>query len=510
MVTLLLLTSVSLIARATVETVSVSNFTTTPMVSAGFDLSAILHSNGTVWTWGRNANGQLGDGTTVNRNIPVQVQNLNNVTAIGASTEHTVALRYDGTVWAWGGNFSGRLGDGTTTRRLTPVQVLGLNNIIAIAVGNNHTVALCYNGTVWTWGRNLDGQLGDGTTTDRFTPIQVQNLSNIIAITASGSNTVALRSDGTVWAWGGNFRGQLSTNTTVELSPVQVQGLNNITAIASGENRILALHSNGTVWSLGNNSLGQLGNGTWSDNRYVAPIQAQGLSDIANITARNNSTIAFRNDGTVWAWGSFGQHLSGETLVNSMTPMQINSDNNIIDVTLSNDHAIIINDDGYALAWGLNHLGQLGNGRLESQVSPVRVLGGATGDQFFNVFSTNIASPTIPVTGVTIAGTATRNLTTGQTLQLSATVAPANATNRNVTWTSSNTAVVTVNANGLVTARDIGTTTITARTIDGNFTASITITVERNTDTIFGTGWESTPLNWIMFFVLFGWIWMWF
>ena len=148
-------------------------------VAAGGEQSLALKSDGTVWAWGRNDVGQLGDGTTAERHTPVQVHTLNGVTAIAAGQAHNLALKSDGTVWAWGGNDAGQLGDGTTTTpRPSPVQVHNLNGVTCVDAGDNHSLARKSDGTVWAWGGNGDGQLGDGNPTSfRPSPVQVHNLS---------------------------------------------------------------------------------------------------------------------------------------------------------------------------------------------------------------------------------------------------------------------------------------------------------------------------------------------
>jgi len=297
---------------------------------------------GTVWAWGANSYGKLGDGTTTDRQLtPVQVRGeggvgfLNNIIAISAGYEHTVALRNDGTVWAWGSNGNGRLGDNTTTDRLTPVQVRGegavgfIDNITAISAGNAHTVALRNDGTVWAWGSNVNGRLGDGTTTRRTTPVQVRGegavgfLNNITAISAGNGYTAALRNDGTVWAWGSNNYGQLGDGTTTNRhTPVQVRGeeavgfLNNITAIsAAGESHTVALRNDGTVWAWGRNYFGQLGDGTsgWDFNRYT-PVQVRGVDGVGflyltplpvNLTIDLGASIVISPPLTVAHGGSF-------------------------------------------------------------------------------------------------------------------------------------------------------------------------------------------------------------
>ena len=189
------------------------------------DHTLALKSDGTVWAWGSNSYGQLGDNTTVTRYTPVQTQNLSGITAISTGFQHSLALKSDSTVWAWGCNLIGRLGDNTTTDRHTPVQVQNLSGITAISAGHGQSLALKSDGTVWAWGANNAGALGDGTTIARYIPVQILNLSSITYICSGQYNSLALKSDGTVWAWGANSAGELGDNTTSKrLAPVQVVG----------------------------------------------------------------------------------------------------------------------------------------------------------------------------------------------------------------------------------------------------------------------------------------------
>ncbi len=205
-----------------------NNQPTVKAIAAGAYHTVALKNDGTVWAWGWNDCGQLGDGTTTNRTIPVQVKGISDVVAIAAGMYHTVALKNDGTVWAWGVNEYGKLGDGTTNNSFTPVQVNGISNVKAIAAGAYHTVALKNDGTVWTWGYNHYGELGNGTTVDSSTPVQVKGISDVKAIAAGACHTVALKNDGTVWAWGCNYDGELGNGTAVDSStPVQVKWQNN-------------------------------------------------------------------------------------------------------------------------------------------------------------------------------------------------------------------------------------------------------------------------------------------
>src|SRR3954470_18380831 len=176
-------------------------------------------SDGTVWAWGMGTSGQMGNGATTNCNSPVQVSNsqpggaINNPRQVSCGYTYGVVLLTNGTVWTWGTGAHGELGNGTTGFSYTPVQVTGLSNVAAISSGWKHTLALKTNGTVWAWGLNSHGELGDGTANNRSNAVQVLNLSNIVMVSGGDYNSIALRSDGTVWKWGFNDVGELGQGT---------------------------------------------------------------------------------------------------------------------------------------------------------------------------------------------------------------------------------------------------------------------------------------------------------
>ncbi len=221
--------------------VQVKDFKDVAAVSVGYGHTVALKKDGTVWTWGYNRKGQLGNGTSDEGShpVPTQVKNLSDVTAIAAGREHTVALKKDGTVWAWGYGSWGQLGDGNTADKSVPVQVIEdidpttgkparyFGDVTAIAGGVNHTVALKKDGTVWAWGYNSNGELGDGSNEQRTIPVQVKDIGNVTAITTKSSHTAALKKDGTVWTWGWNGYGQLGDGGTANSKvPVQASGVN--------------------------------------------------------------------------------------------------------------------------------------------------------------------------------------------------------------------------------------------------------------------------------------------
>jgi alpha-tubulin suppressor-like RCC1 family protein len=312
-----------------------------------------LKDDGTVWAWGYNDYGQLGDNTDTTRYTPVQVLGpegsgyLTNITAISAGINRSKAHKDDGTVCAWGRNLYGAFGDNTITNRYTPVQVLGpggsgyLTNITAISTGNYHSTALKDDGTVWAWGYNFYGQLGDNTITNRYTPVQVLGpegsgyLTNITAISAGSSHSMALKDDGTVWVWGYNDYGRLGDNTTTNRrTPVQVLGpggsgyLTNITAI-SGASHSMALKDDGTVWAWGNNSNGKIGSEIIdifrTPNKVIKGFYFDDLlTNITAISSGSSHSLALKDDGTVWVWGYNGNgQLGDNTTTTRIAPVQV-------------------------------------------------------------------------------------------------------------------------------------------------------------------------------------------
>jgi subtilisin-like proprotein convertase family protein len=218
--------------------------------------------------WGWNNRGQLGDGSTTDRNVPVEVLGLDNgMMAVDAGYYHTCAVTAAGGVKCWGQNTYGQLGDGTTVERHTPVDVSGLiGGVAEVAVGLDHTCALTEAGDVKCWGANWRGQLGDGTTTDRHGPGDVSGMATgIVGITTGNNHTCALAAAwGDVKCWGENNSGQVGDGSTTDRhTPVEVTGLMaGATAIAAGGEHTCAVLYSGRMKCWGDNNPGQLGDGT--------------------------------------------------------------------------------------------------------------------------------------------------------------------------------------------------------------------------------------------------------
>ncbi|ROL62509.1 T9SS C-terminal target domain-containing protein [Bacteroidetes/Chlorobi group bacterium ChocPot_Mid] len=344
---------------------ALQTFSSAQTIAAGMHHSLALKNDGTVWAWGSNSDGQLGDGTNTDSHVPVKVDSLKSIIAIARGCFHSLALKNDGTVWAWGWNKYGQLGYGTSTDiSYVPVQVDSLTSIIAIAAGMYHSLALKNDGTVWAWGYNNHGQLGNGTNTDSNVPVQVTSLTSIIAIAGGYGHSLALKSDGTVWAWGYTYYSNV---------PVKVDSLKSIIAIAGGWWHSLALKNDGTVWAWGNNNLGQLGNGTNTYTYSNVPVKVDSLTSIIAIAAGGWHSLALKSDGTVWAWGynNYGQ-LGNGTNTDSNVPVKVDSLTSIIAIAGGVYHSLALKNDGTVWAWGFNQFGQLGDGTNTNSNVPVQ------------------------------------------------------------------------------------------------------------------------------------------
>ncbi len=349
--------------------------------SAGYAHVLAALSDGTVWAWGQNRRGELGDGTAIDRATPVQVDGLTNVVAVAAggylNGDHSLALKADGTVWAWGFNSSGQLGDGTTTDRSSPVQVSGLKDVVAIAAGGRHSLALKADGTLWAWGYNFMGQLGDNRAEYvRSVPAQVPGLTDVTAIACGYLFSLALTLDGQVWAWGNNDSGQLGDGTIDERwTPVQVWYLTDVIAVGAGEFHSLAVKSDGTAWAWGCNDYGQLGNGSGGDGCFwSAPMQVLDMADAVAVTGSEIQSLALKSDGTVWIWGDpgYGDRACGPI---TQTPSQVAGLTGATAVAAGGNYFLVTQSDGTVREWGANNRGQLGSGAPSQCVTPVQAVG---------------------------------------------------------------------------------------------------------------------------------------
>ena len=309
-------------------------------VAAGNNFSLALAADGSVYGWGGNTCGQLGASDSTKRFIaPARIAGLSDVMQIDAGDNYAVALRRDGTVWAWGANINGQLGNGTFTKSCVPVQVVDpddasgfLSNVSHVEAGVRTVVALMADGTIRCWGDGEYGQVGKGWASHGpGTPLPFKSLDRSdptgyvsdVRETAEGRCfTAVLKSDGTVYSWGLHRHGELGLGDqvpradpagpdvipdffTVVVDPTRVVWLEGVVKIAAGMNHTVALKRDGSVWTWGYNKLmgsGALGAGHLDGSN--SPVRALGLSGIREIYAGFNHNFAIGGDGTIWAWGN--------------------------------------------------------------------------------------------------------------------------------------------------------------------------------------------------------------
>ena len=370
-------------------------------VAGGGGHTVILKDDGTVWGWGKNDYGQLGNGNThssatpAHSAVPVQVKDpggfgyLNGIKAIAAGENHTVALATDDTVWAWGANNHGQLGIGNTENKTTPVRVHlppGVQ-IKAIAAGYNHTVALATGGAVYAWGSNSYGQLGTGGTMDMATPQTVAGLTNVSSVAAGGNHTAAVAA-GAVKAWGANGYGQLGCGDNLDRSaPAAVQ--RELTGRARAiDKSSITLEATASSSSDYYNGMTVTVTGDWSGTgtitRYAGSTRkatvawatppgtlAPGgnynysiptVSNVKAVACGRDHTLALAGDGAAWCWGynGFGQ-LGDKTTIGKNVPVRVSALSDVIDISGGEWHSLFLKSDGTVWACGRNDHLQLGN-----------------------------------------------------------------------------------------------------------------------------------------------------
>lgn len=400
-------------------------------ISAGGHHVVALRTNGSVWAWGSNGDSELAFGFNVAEPLPIQSNVTGSFTqvAAGGPFGFTAAIKDDGTLWAWGSDFYGQLGDGGTTFDVDPDPVPGMTNVTDVAAGLGHVIVRKGDGTIWAWGSNNAGQVGNGASGSNVTsPVQINGLSNVTDIAAGDYHSMALQSDGTVWVWGNNAWGQLGTGGGDSLTPTQVPGLSNITAIGIGRYHSFAVENDGTLWAWGYNADGELGDNTTQFK--TTPVEITGITNVVQVKGGRYHSLVLKNDGTVWTMGLNDDGQLGDgTNIQRLVPTQVSGLTGVRAIAAGYQHSIASKADGTVWVWGLGTSGEIGNGAFNSSNVPVQIildsclspntgsiLGGTnvtmTGANFQTTGTTTVTFDGVPATNVTVVNDTTITVTT--------------------------------------------------------------------------------------------------
>jgi alpha-tubulin suppressor-like RCC1 family protein len=337
-----------------------------------------------LFAWGENAAGNLGLGNRTNYSAPVQVGSLtawSSISSFGREGKHTLSVKTDGTLWSWGQNANGQLGLGNRTNYSSPKQVGALTNWLKVAVAYRTSFAIKTDGSLWSWGGDVQGFgiLGHGVAFSYYSsPKQVGSLTNWAEIASGFRQTVAVKTDGTFWSWGHAYFGSLGLgNRTNYSSPKQVGSLTTWLKVSCGYAGVHAITTGGALWAWGDNISGQLGLGNTTYS-FSSPQQVGSLTNwsfICNGTGGNRGySLALKTDGTMWSWGpgTDGRLGLGNT-TNYSSPVQIGALTSWYAVAAGNFQSIASKTNGTLWTWGNNAYGQLGLDNRTYYSSPKQV-----------------------------------------------------------------------------------------------------------------------------------------
>ncbi|MBS1534406.1 MAG: T9SS type A sorting domain-containing protein [Bacteroidetes bacterium] len=342
--------------------------------SLGGAQTLAIKTNGTLWAWGNNTEGQLGIGSTINQNTPRQVGTDVDWKFIYSGASTSFAIKNNGTLWGWGRNDTGQLGDGTTVNKNIPTQIGTDSNWAKVSSGPLHTLAIKTDGTLWAWGSNVMGQLGDNTLVDKLSPIQIGTDTNWESCNASKAQfSSARKNNGRLYFWGNGASGQMGNGANGNiLVPTLLNGINYTSNYGLGYDCVLALRNfSGTIDSWGWNFHGALGNGTNTDSNV--PVALNTDTDWSFVDAGYYFSLGKKTNGTIWTWGYniFGTVLGNGTSSDTNIPVQIDTATDWDKIYVGYHHVIATKTDGSFWTWGWNQDGQLGNGSNTNANAPI-------------------------------------------------------------------------------------------------------------------------------------------
>jgi alpha-tubulin suppressor-like RCC1 family protein len=350
-------------------------------VSVGYSSTCVIKQDNSLWCWGGNDSGQLGDGTFIARTFP-HMKITDNVLQISANLYNTCAIISDNSLWCWGSNWYGQLGLGFSGGNInTPQKVM--EEVASVSVGENHTCSMKQDNSPLCWGNNWGGQIGDGTNIQRVSPYPVKISDIVISVSSGYEHTCALMSDRSLWCWGRNSEGQLGSGSSrnycggwwpnCNKNPTKI--MDDVVQFSAGAYHTCAVKTDGSLWCWGYNNWGQIGDGSFSYRNIPTLIMSSGVSSVA---AGVEHTCAVKQDGALWCWGrNFEGQLGLDPSVTSFTttPQQI-LPGGVIRVVTGGYHTCAVMDNLTLWCWGANWEGQLGNDSWSSTYTPSQVMAG--------------------------------------------------------------------------------------------------------------------------------------
>jgi len=357
----------------------------TSIIAVGGTHVCALTPSATVKCWGANNAGQTGGGLPFDASdtavvaTPRQVVGLQDVAVVSSGYDHSCAIS-GGTIWCWGNNSAGQLGNGNKTKTSTPTKVLSIDDAVSVRSGYSFACALRKSGRVSCWGNNTSGQLGNGSFVSSSLPVAVSGLVDIVAISTGSQHACALHSSGLVSCWGDNGYGQIARSETTSQSnvPLDVLGPQNVIAVRTMSMTTCELLSTGRVVCFGYNGYGDLGTGTSDFVVNAAPTQVLGLEDAVQIESGNHHACALRQTGSVVCWGDnyWGQagvsNLDGgKEEILAKTSIELSG--SILFVGAGGNSSCAETSDKKLHCWGNNINSQLGNGTTQNSFVPVDV-----------------------------------------------------------------------------------------------------------------------------------------
>lgn len=340
-------------------------------LSMGWRGGAAVTEDGSLYTWGYNWDGQLGDGTTTERHTPTKI--MNDVTMVSRGEEHAGAITKNGSLYMWGDNRKGQLGDGTCNERRTPTKIM--DNVVMVSLGDYHSAAITKDGSLYTWGYNNYGQLGDGTIINHNTPTKI--MDNIAGVSLGDEYSAAITRDGSLYTWGRNLDGKLGDGNieygydTCEKLPKKIDSISNVITVSLGAAHSAAITERGELYTWGCYNGGTLGDVEEGSN--TVPRRVNGISNVVAVSLGEYNSAAITKGGELYTWGRGYPGLGYDsTEYWNSTPKMLEIEN-VVAVDLGYNNGAAITKDGSLYTWGANDDGELGDGTTTTRYTPTKI-----------------------------------------------------------------------------------------------------------------------------------------